>query len=70
MASDGVRVAGRDVLEVAVPLATLGTHAGAGVSFFVAVADPGGQEIERHPAHRPIDTIVPDARFEAIHWTA
>ena len=69
-ASGGVRLAAREVLEVGVPLAAMGTTAGAGVSFFVAVTDPAGQEIERHPANRPIDTVVPDARFEAIHWTA
>ena len=69
-ASDGIRVAAGQVVEVAVRLATIGAVAGAGVSFVVAVTDPSGQEIERHPAHRPIETTVPDARFEAIHWTA
>ena len=69
-ASEGIQVAAGHIVEVAVPLTTIGAAAGASVSFVVAVTDPSGQEIERHPAHRPIETTVPDARFEAIHWTA
>jgi hypothetical protein len=40
------------------------------VSFFVAVHDSSGQEVERHPAHRPVDVTVPDDQFEARNWTA
>ena len=29
-----------------------------------------GGEAERHPAHRPIDLVSPDALFEARHWRA
>jgi hypothetical protein len=58
------------ILELAVPLADLGVVAGDAVVFFVAVYDAGGNEIERHPANRPIDVEVPDAAFEARQWTA
>jgi hypothetical protein len=61
-------VAAGSVLEVAVPLSDLGVRDG-DVSFFVAVYE-GDAEVERHPAHRPIETAIPDARFEARNWTA
>ena len=58
------------MLELAVPLADLGLAAGQPVAFFVAVFDDGGAELERHPAHRPIELLTPDALFEARHWRA
>jgi len=61
--------AGR-VLELAVPVSDLGLAAGDRVAFFVALADANGSEIERHPAHRPIEVDVPDAQFAARNWTA
>jgi alpha-amylase/alpha-mannosidase (GH57 family) len=39
------------------------------VAFFVAVYDARQSELERHPAHRPIEGEVPDARFEARNWS-
>ncbi len=65
----GAAVAAGTVLEVAVPLSDLALNAGDQVAFFVAVYDAAGSEIERHPAHRPIEVDVPDARFEARNWT-
>jgi alpha-amylase/alpha-mannosidase (GH57 family) len=63
-------VAAGTVLEVSLPLADLAiaTRATA-IAFFVAVYT-SGQEAERHPAHRPIDLVSPDALFEARHWRA
>jgi alpha-amylase/alpha-mannosidase (GH57 family) len=67
----GVRAASGTVLELAIPLAALrGSDENRIVSFFVAVTDRNGVELERHPAHRPIEGVVPDERFEAMNWTA
>ncbi len=66
-----VKAAAGTVLEVAVPLASIGMRPGGGpLSFFIAVQDARGAELERHPTHHPIEVQVPDHRFEAINWTA
>jgi alpha-amylase/alpha-mannosidase (GH57 family) len=66
----GASVAAGTVLEVSLPLLDLGvTGLGTPMAFFVAVYVQG-QEVERHPAHRPIDLLSPDALFEARHWRA
>ena len=66
----GAVVAAGTILEVALPLEDLHLPAaGARVAFFVAVYDARHSELERHPAHRPIETEVPDARFDARNWT-
>ena len=66
----GAIVAGGMVLELAIPISELGVAAGQPVRFFVAVSDERGAELERHPVHRPIELIVPDALFEARQWRA
>jgi alpha-amylase/alpha-mannosidase (GH57 family) len=66
----GVTVAAGTVLELSVPFADLRLGAAQTVAFFVAVFDEGGAELERHPAHRPIELLTPDALFEARHWRA
>jgi hypothetical protein len=58
------------VLEISLPLSTLGLEPGASVAFFIIVSTADGIEVERHPAHRPIELLVPDAAFEARNWTA
>jgi alpha-amylase/alpha-mannosidase (GH57 family) len=63
-------VAAGSILEAALPLTDLAVSAGAPLAFFVAVYDSTSMEVERHPAHRPIETAVPDERFEARHWQA
>ena len=67
--SAGSEVAAGTVLEVALPLTTLGLAAGQAVSFFVAVYELG-VEVERHPAYRPIELVSPDRRFGADQWRA
>jgi alpha-amylase/alpha-mannosidase (GH57 family) len=62
-------VAAGTVLELAVPLAALGPLTARALSFVVIVSDGVGQEVERHPAYQPIEATIPDARFEARHWT-
>jgi len=66
----GAMVAAGTVLELAVPFTDLRLTAGQPVAFFVAVFDDTGAELERHPAHRPIELLTPDALFEARHWRA
>jgi alpha-amylase/alpha-mannosidase (GH57 family) len=69
-AGSAVAAAGR-ILEVAIPVADLGLAPGeTAVSFFVSIYDGADVERERHPAHRPIEITLPDARFEARHWRA
>jgi alpha-amylase/alpha-mannosidase (GH57 family) len=77
----GATVAAARLLEVAIPLADLlgqgrfdagsapGDQPAARLAFFVAVYDPAGAELERHPAYHPIETEVPDRGFEARNWT-
>jgi alpha-amylase/alpha-mannosidase (GH57 family) len=64
----GAVAAAGTVLELGVPLADLGLAPGDRLSFFVAVYDGSSTELERHPAHRPIDAQVPDQLFVARHW--
>jgi hypothetical protein len=66
----GSAVAAGTVLEIAVPLGELDDTPGAPLAFFVAVHDAEGNEVERHPAHQPIQLTIPDERFEARNWTA
>ena len=66
----GGRVEIGSIVELAIPLATLGAEAGEAVAFVVTVSDAAGTELERHPADRAIEAIVPDAQFAARNWTA
>ena len=65
----GVDVAARQILELAIPFHTLGLVAGARLELFVSVHHQG-VEVERYPAHRPLDIDVPSQDFEAHNWTA
>jgi alpha-amylase/alpha-mannosidase (GH57 family) len=62
------RVAAATILEAAIPLA--GLDAASGLSFFVAIHDAEGHEVERHPASHPFEVPAVDAAFEARHWSA
>jgi hypothetical protein len=66
----GAAVAAGSILEVALPLDDLALEAGRPVAFFLAVYDQSGAEIERHPAQRLIEVLVPDEMFEARNWRA
>jgi alpha-amylase/alpha-mannosidase (GH57 family) len=65
----GAAIAAGRVLELALPLRDLGRGAGDRISFFVTASDGTQGEIERHPAHRPITSEVPDRRFAVRNWT-
>ncbi len=68
--SDGLRAGAATILELAVPLSSLGGGRLSDLSFSVAVVDPGGNEVERVPAGRPIELQIPDERFASRNWTA
>ncbi|MGE5246334.1 MAG: glycoside hydrolase [Betaproteobacteria bacterium] len=55
------------ILELSLPLTDLGVDGR--LAFFVAVYGDSN-EIERHPASRPIEATVPAADFAGRHWTA
>jgi hypothetical protein len=66
-------VAAGTILELAIPLGEISRPTGGSapldLAFFLAVYQDN-VEIERHPAHRPIETTIPDERFESRYWTA
>jgi len=62
-------VAAGPILELALPIRELRLEAGQPLAFFIAIYNEG-VETERHPEHRPIETTVPDALFEARNWRA
>ena len=66
----GARAAAGAILELALPLASLGLQPGHSVAFFVILSDADGTNLETHPSHRPIEATVPDALFEARNWSA
>jgi len=66
----GASIGAGAVLEVALPFTDLGAASGGPLAFFVALYDPQSNELERHPAHRPIELQVPDEHFVARHWSA
>jgi alpha-amylase/alpha-mannosidase (GH57 family) len=63
------RVAADEILEVAVPFADLGLGRNSPFAFFVTIQNRTS-ELERHPAHRPVESSVPEAAFEDVNWKA
>jgi alpha-amylase/alpha-mannosidase (GH57 family) len=63
------RVAVGEVLEAAVPFEDLNLRANNPFGFFVSIQS-GTIELERHPAHRPIESSVPGPEFEKLNWRA
>ena len=60
-------VAVDDIVETSLAFVDLGLRPGDGFAFFVALHE-AGLEIERHPAHRPIQARVPAQDFEPSQW--
>jgi hypothetical protein len=63
------RVAAAEILEAAIPFADLGLRPNMPFAFFVTIHNRSS-ELERHPAHRPVEGIVPEPAFEDLHWKA
>ena len=57
------------VAELRVPFTCLGVRPQEPVAFFVTLSE-GTIEVEQQPRHEPIQIDVPDASFDARHWTA
>ena len=66
-ASPAVAVA--DFIEASVPFDDLGLAPGRPFAFFVSM-QTDGQEVERHPAHKPVESAVPESTFERSNWKA
>jgi hypothetical protein len=64
----GAAIAVGTILELSIPYADLGLSPGETASFFVAVYDGGGAELERHPWDRTVEFRLADALFEARQW--
>jgi alpha-amylase/alpha-mannosidase (GH57 family) len=62
-------VAARDIVEVSVSFADLGLEASDPFAFFVSI-QRGATDVERHPAHRPVESFVPESTFEKLNWKA
>ena len=62
-------VASGDILEVAVPFPALGLKPNTAFAFFVTIHNRAA-ELERHPANRPIESIVPEPTFSELNWKA
>jgi hypothetical protein len=63
------RLAVGDILEAAVPFVDLGIGANDPFGFFVSIQS-GTTELERHPAHRPVESAVPGPEFDTLNWRA
>ncbi len=63
------KVAAAEVLEAAVPFADLGLRPNNPFGFFLSI-QRDSTELERHPAHRPVEGLVPEAAFEKQNWKA
>jgi alpha-amylase/alpha-mannosidase (GH57 family) len=63
------RVAATEILEAAVRFADLGLRPSTAFAFFVTIHN-GDVDLERHPAHRPIESFVPEPAFEDLNWKA
>jgi alpha-amylase/alpha-mannosidase (GH57 family) len=64
-----VRLAAETIVELGIPGHEIDVQPGGSTSFFVGVYDRSGSEVERHPPHRPIEVLMPDASFHARNWT-
>ncbi len=63
------RVAAAEILEAAIPFADLGLRPNTPFAFFVTIHNRSF-ELERHPANRPVESIVPEPAFEDLNWKA
>jgi alpha-amylase/alpha-mannosidase (GH57 family) len=62
-------VAAAEILEASIPFTDLGLRANSPFAFFVTIHH-ASVELERHPAHRPIESRVPEPVFGQLNWKA
>jgi hypothetical protein len=63
------RMAADEIIEASVSFSDLGLRPGNPFAFFVSLQN-GAVELERHPAHRPVESFVPEPAFEKLNWKA
>ena len=63
------RVAAAEILEAAIPFRDLQLPPNSPFAFFVTIHTLT-IELERHPAHRPVEGSVPEPSFEELNWNA
>ena len=63
------KVAADEVLEAAIAFADLGLRPNTPFAFFVTIHH-WTVELERHPAHKPVSSTVPERDFEELNWKA
>jgi alpha-amylase/alpha-mannosidase (GH57 family) len=61
--------AAEEILEASVSFADLGLSPGSLFAFSVSI-QVDTVEVERHPAHRPVESFVPGPAFEKSNWKA
>jgi hypothetical protein len=69
IASATPKIAAAEILEAALPFTDLGLRPSNPFAFFVSIQN-GNQELERLPAHRPVESFVPEPAFERLNWKA
>jgi len=63
------QMAAGTILEASVSFADLDLRPNNPFGFFISIQNDA-VELERHPAHRPVEGVVPEASFEQINWKA
>ena len=58
-----------EILEASVSFADLGLRPNNPFAFSVSIQQDG-VEVERHPAHRPVESAMPGPAFERVNWKA
>jgi len=62
------RGAAGQIVELAVPIASLGARPGQSLRFSIVLCQDG-QALEQYPPHNPLEIQIPDRDFAANHWS-
>jgi hypothetical protein len=65
----GIRVAVGSVVEIEIPFRCLGLKTSDPLAFLVTL-NRGATLVQQHPAHQPVELLVPDVQFASLNWTA
>jgi hypothetical protein len=69
VAESGIVAATDRIVELSVPLQTLGLTTDDPIQFYIELLD-GDQSLERAPVEGAIDTTVPSPEYELLMWQA
>jgi hypothetical protein len=64
-----VRTAAGSIVEAAVAFRHLGVQPGDRLRFSLLITDAGGQVVEQHPAHQPVELEIPTRHLPSINWS-